>query len=122
MAGVILDIGPKERSVGLLYTGISRVKSLKTLAFESAPPDTMPSYERMTSYYNYQYMKEVREEDKRLKELEKKTMEEYEMHAMMGQMDIDTEPTNEPLATLQLMDTESELELELECVEDMDIE
>ena len=73
----------------------------------------MPSFERMTGYYNYKYMKEVLEENKRLKALEKKTMEEYEMSVMMGEMDIEPQVENdeqqEPLETLQIRGNESEL-------------
>ena len=137
LPGVILDIGRKERNVGLTYSGLSRVKSLNQLAFESAPPDTMPSFERMTGYYNYAYMKEVQKEHQRLKVLEQKTMEEYQMNVMMREMDLEPQiennieqqqpqegpesAVNQSLANLQLMDIDR-IEQQQQNVEDMEID
>ena len=100
---VMVDLGLKERSVGLAYCGLSRAKSIHQIAFDGAQPNTMPSFERFTSYYHYKYFIEVQAEEKRLDELAEKTMENYRTLKIMEDMDID-----EALDIDEAMETDSE--------------
>ena len=70
-------------------------------------------------------MKEVLEENKRLKALEKKTMEEYQMSVMMGEMDLEPQTETEheqqhPLETLQIRGSEGNDYLESLQLMDID--
>ena len=91
LPAVILDLGSSERSVGLTYTGLSRCKTLDQLAFDSSSSDGggMPSFDRLTSYYSYKYFLATKAEEKRLDELAKKTLEDYQQEQLMAEMEID---------------------------------
>ena len=49
----IIDLGPRERNVGLTYVALSRMKSLDGVAFDGGKGNEMPSFDRFTKYYNY---------------------------------------------------------------------
>ena len=70
---VIVDLGDREFSIGLTYTALSRCKKFEDLAF-----DPLPYYNRMVSYFKSDVFKYRRDEDNRLFEMEKKTLEEIE--------------------------------------------
>ena len=57
---VILDVGPKEFSLGLTYTGSSRSTEIENLAF-----DPMPSFNRFLKIFSCTRFKEKEVEVKR---------------------------------------------------------
>ena len=66
---VMLNIASKEDSCGITYTGMSRVKDIKNLAFKP-----MPTLDRFKSISRMQMFKERMAEEKRLARLEEKTI------------------------------------------------
>lgn len=71
---VIVDLGDREFSIGLTYTALSRCKKFEDLAF-----DPLPIHDRMVRYFKSGVFKCRRKEDKRLDEMEKNTLDEYDM-------------------------------------------
>ena len=67
----ILDIGEKEDSVGITYTGISRVKELKNLCFKP-----MPSLDRIRRIQFLRMFKLRKKDDARLSKLEEETIKQ----------------------------------------------
>ena len=66
---VMLNVASKEDSCGITYTGMSRVKDIKNLAFKP-----MPTLDRFKSIFRMQMFKERMAEEKRLARLEEKTI------------------------------------------------
>ena len=68
----ILNLGPKEFSVGLSYTGMSRVRALEDLCFY----EEAPSFPRLTGFNTHKAFINKIKEDKRLDALEKVFLEQ----------------------------------------------
>ena len=66
---VILNIGDKEDSVGITYTGMSRVRKFRNLAFKP-----MPNFDRLRRIQFLRMFKLRKKEDDRLKKLEVETI------------------------------------------------
>ena len=75
---VSLNIGPKEFAVGLTYTGLSRAKRLDQIML-----DPMPDLKRMTGFQRWKQFKQRLEEEKRLKEIEEKTLIEHDLQSLL---------------------------------------
>ena len=102
---VILNLGDRETSPGLSYTGMSRVKNLEGLSFQP-----LPSYERLTKFTGYKYFIERVEEDERLKQSEDKTLtwikETIESYDLSIESDSDSEETDNTVQPMQISDEE----------------
>ena len=66
---VILNAGPKEFALGLLFVGASRVKSFEGLAL-----DPFPNYDRFAQSGRCKSMKERLQEEERMRKQEEGTL------------------------------------------------
>ena len=101
--------GPESWCVGLAYVALSRVRKITDLAL-----DPMPSFDRLANIEKYSLFKARRKEDKRIEELEKKTI------ALIKQKRIDKEARANEEAH-QVMQDLAELS-NLSIVDESDVE
>ena len=66
---VIINPGPREFVVGLLYTAITRCKTFKNLAF-----DPFPNYVRFRDMFRTKSFKEKQKENERIQRNEEDTI------------------------------------------------
>ena len=95
--------------VGLAYVALSRVKRLEDLAFSP-----MPSFDRLKNIENYSLFKSRRREDRRIEEMERRTIALIEEQRMARRMRANAEvhQVMEDLADLSFQLEDSDVEME----------